>query len=384
MHRYKLFTMELEIKSDCLKKVISCASRVTSNKAIQPILNNILLSCSNGSLVVSATDLDLAIECKLPAEVFKKGRITLPAKKLDEIVSKVPGEDVKISIDENKLTKIVSARSRFQINGVSPDDFPEVIKKQEDENILNIKQDELLNAINLTSFATSKFETTSILSGVSFQIDGSSFEIGATDGSRLAKYTGRLSSNDVQTKQSVVIPARALLELERLILAFREGNDNVSFYFMPGQIIFQNNDFSLSTRLITGIFPAYDKLIPSEQSNKLVFSRTALLSGLERVAILSNERTSVIKLILEKGTKAVKLSAHSPDYGNATDEVDAEYNGGDMEIAFNYKYLAEALRNLQLEKLLLELENSLSPLILKPKEKVDYGYTYLIMPVQLR
>ena len=229
--------MDLAVKTEFLKKVVSCASRATSNKAIQPILNNILLSCVNGSLVVSATDLDLAIECKLPAEVSKKGRVTLPAKKLDEIVSKVTGIDIKISIDENQLAKIISNKSKFQINGTSGEEFPEIIKKSEGEKLYNIKQSELLSAITLTSFATSKFESTSILSGVSFHIDNGNFEIGATDGSRLARYTGKLSGKDLKTKQTVVIPGRALLELERLILNFKEGNDIVSFYFMPGQII---------------------------------------------------------------------------------------------------------------------------------------------------
>src|SRR3989338_10114546 len=99
--------MDVEVKTEYLKKVVSCTSKATANKAIQPILNNLLLSCTNGSLVVSATDLDLAIECKLPAEVSKPGKVTLPAKKFDEIVSKIPGENINLSIDKNQLTKII-------------------------------------------------------------------------------------------------------------------------------------------------------------------------------------------------------------------------------------------------------------------------------------
>ena len=114
------------------------------------------------------------------------------------------------------------------------------------------------------------------------------------------------------------------------------------------------------------------------------FSRSAVLSALERVAILANERTNVIKLSFLKGAKTVKLSSNSPDYGNALDEVDVDYEGNDLEIAFNYKYLSEALRNLKVENLMLELDNSLSPLLLKLNEEVDYDYTYLVMPVQLR
>ena len=377
--------MDIEVKTEYLRKVVSCASRATASKAIQPILGSVLLSCENGSLVVSATDLDISIECKLPAQISNPGRITLPAKKLDEIVSKIPGEEITFSIDENKLTKIISNRSRFQISGASPEDFPKVVKKTHEESTYEINQDELLQAVLLTTFAASRFESNSILSGVNFEIQADRFEIGATDGSRLARYIGKLKSKTGdKVKQSVVIPSRALVELERLITNFKEGNDTVSFYFMPGQIIFQNNDFTLGTRLIDGVFPAYDKLIPNEQSQKAIFLRAELLSALERVAILSNERTSVIKLSIEGNGKTAQLSANSPDYGNATDEVEINYTGGEVEVAFNYKYLSDVLRNLKSEKVFVELENSLSPVLVKPTEEVGYSYTYLIMPVQLR
>jgi DNA polymerase-3 subunit beta len=375
--------MEIEVKTDNFRKVVSCASRATSNKAIQPILNNLLLSCVDDSLVVSATDLDLAIECKLKANVSVSGKITLPARKLDEIVSKASGEDINISIDQNQLAKILSNRSKFQINGVSSDDYPEVIKKTE-ETLLEINQNDLLNAISLTSFATSKFDTNSILSGANFEINGKTFEIGATDGSRLARYQGNLSSgSELKTKQSVVIPGRALIELERLINSFKDGNEKISFYFLPGQIVFQNNDFSLSTRLINGSFPEYDKLIPKEQPSKAIFKKSDILSALDRVSILANERTNVIKITLKKDSSAAQLVANSPDYGNATDEVDVEYSGNDIEIAFNYKYMSEAIRNIPNDKVILELDSSLSPILIKVNEK-DYNYTYLIMPVQLR
>ena len=375
--------MDIEVKTDKFRKVVSCASRASSNKAIQPILNNILLSSEKGFLMVSATDLDLAIECKLPADVSRPGRITLPAKKLDEIINKASGESVNISIDKNQLAKILSDKAKFQINGVNPEEFPDVISRKEEKPV-KMNQSELLRAISLTSFSTSKFESTSILSGANFEVNGNKFEIGATDGSRLARYIGNLSEAEKSQKKSAVIPGRALVELERLIDTFKDGNEFVSVYFLPGQIIFQNNDFSLSTRLINGTFPEYDKLIPKEQSNKAVFVRSELLSALERVAILANERTNVVKFSFEKGNKTAQLNSNSPDYGNATDETGVEYTGNSMEIAFNYRYLAEALRNLQVEKILIEMETSLSPILLGTGEKVDYNYTYLIMPVQLR
>lgn len=378
--------MEVLVQKEILKKVVSCTSRATSNKSIQPILNNILISSNNGSITISATDLDLAIECKLPAEISKSGRITLPAKKLDEIVSKAPGENVRILIEKGNLAHIKSNKSKFQINGVSPEEFPQVISNKENDEEYKISSDELLKGIMLTSFATSKFETNSILSGVNFEVNNGNFEIGATDGSRLARYIGKLKADKKSSKlkTSVVIPGRALSELERLINTFNSGNSEVSFYFMPGQIIFQSPDFSLSTRLISGTFPSYDKLIPDKLSYRAVFKRSDLLGSLERVSILANERTNVVKLSFKKEGQTVRITANSPDYGNADDEIDVEYKGDNLETAFNYRYLSEALRNLDTEKVLLELENPLSPILLKINEKVDYDYTYLVMPVQIR
>lgn len=375
--------MDIAVKKEIFRKVVSCASRASSNKAIQPILNNILLSCNNGSLKVSATDLDLAIECKLPAEVSKPGSITLPAKKLDEIVNKAPGENVSILIDKNQVAKIISDRSQFTISGVLPEDFPEIIGGKKEERTCSVNQGELLQGILLTSFATSKFETTSILSGANFEVRGKELEIGATDGSRLARYIGLLrevSGGDI--KQSAVVQGRALTELERLISSFDSEESVINIYFLQGQLIFESNDFSLSTRLLSGTFPAYDKLIPNNLPYKAIFSRQELLNSLDRVSILANERTNVVKLSFKKDSKTVHITANSPDYGNANDEIDVSYAGEDLDIAFNYKYLTEALRNLGLEKVTLELESSLSPVLLKISER--FNYTYLVMPVQLR
>ncbi|MBI2995566.1 MAG: DNA polymerase III subunit beta [Candidatus Melainabacteria bacterium] len=376
--------MDIDVKTDFLRRVVSCATRAASSKAIQPILNNILLKCSSGSLTVLATDLDLAIECKLPAEVSRPGEITLPAKKLDEIVSKAPGENIKISIDENNIAKIFSNKAKFSMSASPPEEFPNIIQKQEQAELLKINLSEFFRALSLTSFAISRFENASILSGGKFSIENGEFELGAADGSRLARYIGKLEPHSLNLKESVVIPSRALIELEKLIATFKEGDEFVWFNLLPGQIIFQNSDFSLSTRLLNGVFPSYDKLIPKEQPNKAMFSRTLLLSSLERVAILSNDRTSVVKMLIEKDGKTAQLSANSPDYGNATDEIDVNYTGANIEIAFNYRYLTEILRNLDVESVLLELDTALSPILLRLHKEATYNYTYLIMPVEMR
>ena len=380
--------MELSISTEKLKKAVSCTSRAASGKVIQPILNNLMLSCEIGSLLIHGTDLDVLIECKVPANVSKTGKISLPAKKLDEIIGKIPGDDVKIQIDKNLLAKISSNKSRFQVNGVSAEDFPDIDTDSTQALKFFIKSEELYKAISLTSFATSKFESSSVLSGVNLSISNEKFELAATDGSRLSRFVGNLSkspSSEIKS-QSIVIPYRAITELERLITSFKEGNEDVEISLRPGQIMFRSSDFLISTRLINGLFPDYERLIPKSQSKKIIVLKSLLLGALERVAVLSNERTSVVKISISKGAGEMVLSANSQDFGNANDQIDIDYSGDDIEIAFNYKYLTEALRNLDVEKVVLELETSLSPLIMKAadKEKTNYSYTYLVMPVQIR
>lgn len=374
--------MEFEVKTDLFKKVVSCASRAASSKAIQPILNNLLICGDKGFLFISATDLDLAIECKLPAEVHQSGKITVPARKLDEIVNKAPGENINFSIDKNQLAKILSNKAKFQINGTSSDEFPEVIKKEEGVEKITINRDELLRGISLTSFSASKMESTSILSGLSFKVSKNKFEIAGTDGSRLSRYIGSIEDGK-STNINLVIPWRAMEELERLMNSF-DGDKNISISFLQGQVIFQSEDFSLSTRTMSGTFPEYEKLIPSEQPNKAIFLRSELLSSLERVSILANERTNVVKLSFEKGKKVANINSNSPDYGNANDEVGVDYFGSSLEVAFNYKYLSECLRNIGSDKVVVEMGSSLSPIILKINEEKNFDYTYLIMPVQMR
>lgn len=375
--------MDLQVSTEKFKKAVSCAARAVSTKAIQPILGNVLIRGKGNLLLVSATDLDLHIECKLKAKIEEQGEVTLPAKKVEEIAVKTEGENINIKIDKNQLAKIVAGKAKFQLNGMSAEEYPEIISKKT-EDVYQIKQEELQRALSMTNFAVSKFETSSILSGANFAINGKEFEIGATDGSRLARYTGKLETKGKIDKAAFVIPLRALLEIERLCSSFKEDNEFVYFYSLPGQIIFYNNDFQISTRLMNGNFPEYDKLIPKNNPNKARVSTGLLLDSLDRVSILCNERTNVVKMSFSSGRNILKIDAQSQDYGSATDEIDIEYKGDDLDITFNYKYMVEALRSIKEEQIELNMDSSLAPIIIRISKEVDFDYTYLIMPVQAR
>lgn len=375
--------MKLAVKTELLKRVLSCTARAASTKAIQPILNNVLLSCDKGSLVVFATDLDLSIECKLPAEVNTPGKITLPAKKLEEIVSKVPGEDVNLSNETNNtLTKITSNKSKFQINGISPEEYPEILTKNRKDGItINIDSDYLLKGLSLTLFAATRYEEQSVLSGIKFVFSGKNLELAAADGSKIAVYS--CSLEEKVEKGEAIIPFRAVVEIEKLIKTFKENNKSVSITIFSDVAIFENNDFTLITRLIDGKYPNYNNLIPKDLPYEATFSRLDLLNVLDRVSVLANEKTCTVKMSLEKKAKTVEVSAKSNEYGDSKDEIDVKYEGEDLQIAFNYKFLVESLRNLNVDKVTFKLKESNMPIILNLEEK-DFTYTFLLMPVQLR
>ena len=376
--------MDLEVSTEKFKKAVSCAARAVSTKAIQPILGNVLIKGKGDLLLVSATDLDLYIECRLKAKVEEQGEVTLPAKKVEEIAIRTEGENINIKIDKNQLAKIVAGKAKFQLNGMSAEEYPEVISKKTETDVYQIRQEELQRALSMTNFAVSRFETSSILSGASFTIKGKEFEIGATDGSRLAMYIGKMETKGKVEKASFVIPLRAMLEIERLCSSFKEGNEFVYFYSLPGQIIFYNNDFQISSRLMNGTFPEYDKLIPKKNQNKAKVKTGLLLDSLDRVSILCNERTNVVQMSFHKGKSILKIDAKSQDYGSATDEIDIEYKGDDLDITFNYKYMVEALRSIKEEEVELEMDTSLSPILMTIDQESGFDYTYLIMPVQTR
>ncbi len=377
-------------------------SRAIARHPLQAVLNNIFLkTLEDNSLLIGATDLDMSLSVKIPCEIIKTGSVTIPSQKLQEILSKCNKGDVSIESSADAKISIKSARSKFEIKGLSAQDFPENIlidstvdlsennEDEERQEILNFKLplNEIKNGCTSVNFAADRKETNSILNGICIEISEEANEIVATDGSRLSYYKALNVINEKKIK--IVIPLRTINELIKMISDLDEEFINCSL-INKSQIIFRTNNRRLFSNLMEGNYPNYKQLIPTDYSVKAVLNRQDFLIVLERVAILANERSRVIKLLFEE-IGVLNVSANTPDLGEAKDQIDIEsYQGNDFSIAFNVNLMIECLKNLNSEKIVLKMKESLKPIILEPvyneeeTKKINFEYLYLLMPVQFK
>lgn len=400
--------MHFAVQKDVLVKALKDVTSALATRVVQPILSNVLIkSIDESSIKFHGTDLDLTIETKTQAVVYTPGAITLPGKKLLEIISKLPNDLVSFQVNkETYETTVTCKRSKFSISGLPADDFPKTIDQRPKEAVL-MPGDILKKSILQTAFAAASFDTSSILGGVYMVIADGNFECTATDGSRLAhrfeklnlaaSVTPRVESNDAEEAVGeaseaktatatlekpagikAIIPAKSCSEIIK-VLDSSDGNE-VRLGVINGQITFETDTHYLSTRLISGEYPRYQELFPKDFSHLASFKRDELMQAIDRVAVMSDERTHLVKLHFE--AENVQISANTPDVGKAQEEVSIGLEGEPIDIAVNVRYLTDVLQRLMVDEIKLEMTGPLKPLIIKGVG--DEGYKYLLMPVQAK
>lgn len=370
--------MLFNIQKENIYNALNAVIKATATRGIQPVLSNVLIeTIDNDQIKLCATDLDISIEVKIPAMITTPGSITLPAKKLVEIVTKLPNQSIQFDLNqENNLTEIICGKSKFDLIGISSSEFP-VITHLESPDFIDIEIVTLLKAIKETVFAAATYDTNNVLSGIFFQIKDNTLEMAATDGNRLAKTLKTIENNEGK-EYSVVIPSRTLNEFARILTGV--SDNKVAITIKNAQISFKLTDRVLTSRLLEGQYPKYTQLIPANYETVALADKDALIAALERTATLVNERTSIVKMVLNDNK--LELLAETPDLGDSSDQIDVEYNGEELKIAFNYKYVLDTLKVLDSDKVKIELSSSLSPTLFKPDSEEDY--LCLIMPVQIR
>lgn len=375
--------MKFTVQRDEIHQAIVSVQRATATRVIQPILSNLLIESVPGEnmLKLSATDLDFAIITTLPAGIQEEGRTTLSAKKLAEIISKLPsGTEITFEIEEQTQTaRIHCGSSRFDIRTLPADEYP-LIKQIDDTNYLEVELKALTRAINQTAFAAASYETNNVLGGVFFVISPTSLEMAATDGSRLARRIEAMASAQVTETVSAIIPAKTLQEFLKLVGMQANSEDMVRIAVKDGQISLRTPRFYVLSRLLDGQYPKYEQLIPA--NNKLVAyaNKQAFIASLERAAVMANDRTNIVRMNFDKDN--LSLAANTPDVGDSKDTLEILYDGEPMNIAFNYKYVIDALKVIESDDVRVEMNGSLAPTLFKAKE--ENGYLCLVMPVQVK
>jgi DNA polymerase-3 subunit beta len=373
--------MKFSVQRDDFHQAIAQVQRGTATRVIQPILSNILIEpIDNDKLQLSATDLDLAIRTTVPAMILDPGRTTLSAKKLSEIISKLPGgATISFDIDDKVQTaRIECGTSVFDMRALPADEFP-VIQTIDEENYLELDLRGLVRSINQTVFAAASYESNNVLGGVFFRLTPTELEMAATDGSRLARHMDVMTNGQVTEPISAIIPARTLQEFMKTV-GGSPTDETVRLAIKDGQISFRTSRYYVISRLLDGQYPKYEQLIPRENKIVAYAKKQALIASLERAAVMANERTNIVKMMLDKNN--MSLAAQTPDVGDATDTVDIMYDGEPLNIAFNYKYVLDALKVIESDDVRLETNGSLAPTLFRAKE--ENGYLCLVMPVQVK
>lgn len=363
--------MKVTCQRSYLAQALGVAGRAVSSRNTLPILTHVLLETEDDRVKLSATDLDTFVRCALPASVAENGSVALPASQLSDYVSKLPDAPVTLEGGDGKVV-VRSGHSRFTIMSAPAEDFP-VVPEVTQGTEITVSSATLKEMLRMTSFAASKEESRSILMGVLFEARGSALTLVATDTHRLAWKQTQLSEA-VSTPVSAIVPAKPLVELERVLT--RGAEDMVTIRFGSSQVQFQSESATLVSRVLDGQFPNYEKVIPKATERKVQFDRNEWLGAVRRVDIVS--RAANQKMVCKFGGQTLAMNAESSEAGQTYEEIPISMDGSDLQIAFNAKYLMEVLGLIPDDQLTLELNGALNPGILRAGE----GFIYIVMPMQ--
>ena len=280
--------------------------------------------------------------------------------------------------DESSVN-ITCQYSKFDIIGISANEFPpefaNIEVKEEDGFEIAIKP--FVKAVRQAGFAAASYETSNLLSGIVCDINGDTLEIASTDGNRLARVREKIDNKENRNSQ-LIIPSKTLNEFIKMSAFIEE--DTIKLYTEKTKLIIKSATTTTISRLLEGQFPKYNQLIPSESPKTAVINVAQMISALDRVSIMVNDKTSIVKLDFSENN--LKLTADTPDSGKSEESLDIDYIAEDLAIAFNYKYVLEALKNIEADEVKFGLNTSLSATVLKPNSEEDF--VCLIMPVQIR
>jgi DNA polymerase-3 subunit beta len=373
--------MELKIAVPELTRALARSQGIVQKKTTMPILAHVLLEAKGADkLHVSATDLDIAISSEHPCEISKEGALAVSAKHLYEIARSLPEATVTLKRVANNYLELKSGAAEFRIVGLPGDDFP-ALPHFEKIPFVSVDVAILLELIEKTDFAVSTDETRYNLNGVFFEPQDKMLRLVATDGHRLS-LADQETDGDFRLKKGVILPKKGLHELKKLLAELSSGGEEkpkADLGFAENSAIFRRPGLVLVMRLIEGLFPDYRQVIPKTGEKAITLGRARLLETLRRVSLLSSDKAYAVKIELSKD-KLTVLS-QNPDLGEAKEEIPIEYQGDPLKIGFNAHYLIDILQVLKTDDVNLELEDDLSPCVIRPAG--DANYTAVVMPMRI-
>jgi DNA polymerase-3 subunit beta len=376
--------MKVNVNQQQLAHCVSMVSRAVSPRSTLPVLGNILVKTDNGRLRLSATNLELGITCWIGARVEGEGAITVPARTFTDLISNLPADKVVLSLDNSTQTlNVKCGTSETNIKGIDAEEFPPIPEPNLDEGVpLNVTT--FKEMVQQVAFAASTDEARPVLTGVLLKLDGENITMAATDGFRISIREDAIT-NPVSQPVEAIIPARALVELARII---GSGEETLIMTFPPerGQVIFHMDNLELASQLIDGNFPDYRAIIPQNFKTHTLLSTSGLLKACKQAEIIAREGTNVARLNIipetDEATPGVlEISAISEQTGTSEVMVDALVDGVPLLVAFNVRFLREVLEVIKADNVWLETNAANTPGLLHPQG--DEHFKHIIMPMHI-
>lgn len=376
--------MQFTITRDRFVQDVQHVAKAVSSRTTIPILTGIKIVAAEDGITLTGSDSDVSIETFIPKEdadseivtIQQPGSIVLQARFFAEIVKKLPGDDIEISVTDQFATTIRSGSSVFNLNGLDPEEYPRLPQLEEDL-LFKLPQDMLKNMIRQTVFAVSTQETRPVLTGVNLETEDGELICTATDSHRLAIRKAKIEKNDNSlTFENVVIPGKSLIELSKII---DDSNDLIDVVVTENQVLFKMENLLFFSRLLEGKYPVTKSMIPTQSKTSLHLKTKSFLHTLERALLLSREgKNNVINLKTLDGQ--VEITSISPEVGKVTEHIDAQIEGEEMRISFNGKNVIDALKVIDSEDIHVMFTGAMSPFVIKP---IDHDhYLHLFSPVR--
>jgi DNA polymerase-3 subunit beta len=365
--------MKLMADREKLLAPLQAVIGVVERRQTMPVLANVLLNVRDGRMSITATDLEVELVAATDVSVQSAGDITVPGRKLLDILRALPEKtSVSLSQDGEKLI-VRGGRSRFSLSTLPASEFP-LVEDINAQQTVQLPRKELQRLLEKTHFSMAQQDVRYYLNGMLFEIDGMTLRAVATDGHRLAVCEAQLSQK-AKTTQQVIVPRKGVLELQRIL----DSEGNAELAIGTNHVRAQIGDVRFTSKLIDGRFPEYSRVIPAAPPALIKADRDTLRQALQRTAILSNEKYRGIRITVKK--KVVTVQAHNPEQEEAEEEIEVNYDGGDLEVGFNVNYLLDALAAIDGAEVEIGLSDSNSSCLIRSPGTTNSRY--VVMPMRL-
>ena len=370
--------MEFTVRRFDLLQELTLIQGVVERKTTIPILANVLVRAEGGELGIAATDLEIGLRSMCASKTTVPGTITLPAKRLYEIVRALPDKEIKFKRGDANWVTVTCGTSRFRIAGLPQEDFPALSQPKGPQT--RIPAAVLSKLIQRTIFSISTEDSKYTLSGALLVLKPGSVTMVATDGHRLAHVEKAEALDDVSEEIKVLVPKKAMGELVRMI-AESPDTESIAFSKDDNHLFFDIGQRLLISRMLTGQFPNYEAVLPRSNDRTFAIDRDEITAAIKRVAILSDERSKTVKIAVSKGS--IEITASHSDLGEAHESLEVDYSKEDLQVGFNYQYLLDFLATVDEPEISFEFKDSESAAQLRTQPSGDYNYRYVVMPMRI-